>query len=127
MERAGRAPTLRILTYNVLFGGSGREQLLRGVVSGIRPDIAIFTEARATASFDVIADTVGAERTSRRSGLRRHRESVAHRRVEPTRTAVGAPEVDRSDDSPVRRNRSHDPWRTSDSTTVVAVRAGAPL
>lgn len=52
-------PTLRILTYNVLYGGSGREHLIRGVVRGVRPDIAIFTEARATASFEVIADTVG--------------------------------------------------------------------
>jgi len=56
---SGRAPTLRILTYNVLYGGSGREQRLRGVLQRVRPDIAIFTEARATASFDVIAETVG--------------------------------------------------------------------
>ncbi|HEX6463593.1 MAG TPA: hypothetical protein VFZ98_04045 [Vicinamibacterales bacterium] len=42
-------PILRVMTYNVLYGGAGREELIGAVVRPLQPDIAIFTEARATA------------------------------------------------------------------------------
>src|SRR4029453_9390520 len=52
-------PTLRVMTYNILFGGVGREQLIRDVVGAIRPDIAVFTEVTASDSFDAIPDAGG--------------------------------------------------------------------
>jgi endonuclease/exonuclease/phosphatase family metal-dependent hydrolase len=52
-------PTFRIMTYNILYGGVGRERLIRDVVSAIRPDVAVFTEVTAADSFESIADGVG--------------------------------------------------------------------
>ena len=52
-------PTFRIMTYNILFGGVGREELIRDVVRAIRPDVAVFTEVMAADSFKSIADAVG--------------------------------------------------------------------
>lgn len=37
--------TLRVLSYNVLRGGSGREQRLAAVIDKVRPDVAILQEA----------------------------------------------------------------------------------
>jgi hypothetical protein len=55
-------PTFRVMTYNILFGGVGRESLIREVVSAVRPDIAVFTEVTSAASLDAIAEVVGAHR-----------------------------------------------------------------
>ncbi len=52
-------PTLRVMTYNVLYGGVGREELIRNVVNAIAPHIAIFTEVTDVKSFDSIAEVVG--------------------------------------------------------------------
>lgn len=62
-------PTLWVMTYNILFGGTGREELIRRVIEAIRPDIAVFTEVTNAKSFEPIADAVGphvAGRTDRR-------------------------------------------------------------
>lgn len=67
-------PILRILTWNVLYGGAGREELIGAVVRQLHPDIAVFTEARATPSFDAIADAVGPYRAP--SGTPRDRECI---------------------------------------------------
>jgi endonuclease/exonuclease/phosphatase family metal-dependent hydrolase len=64
--------TFRIMTYNVLHGGVGRERLIRDVVSAVQPHIAVFTEVTAADSFDAIADAVGPYRASREG--RRGRE-----------------------------------------------------
>jgi exodeoxyribonuclease III len=58
-------PPFRIMTYNILFGGVGRERLIRDVVGAIHPDIAVFTEATAADSFEAIADAVGPHRAGR--------------------------------------------------------------
>lgn len=52
-------PTLRVMTYNILFGGTGREKQIRDVIEAIQPDIAVFTEVTSAKSFDLIADAVG--------------------------------------------------------------------
>jgi endonuclease/exonuclease/phosphatase family metal-dependent hydrolase len=52
-------PTFRVMTYNILYGGVGRESLIRDVVSAIHPDVAVFTEVTAADSFRSIADVVG--------------------------------------------------------------------
>jgi endonuclease/exonuclease/phosphatase family metal-dependent hydrolase len=50
------------MTYNVLWGGVGREKLIRDIVAAIRPDIAVFTEAIDSQSFNTIACAVGPHR-----------------------------------------------------------------
>jgi hypothetical protein len=42
---AWRLPILRVLTWNVLYGGAGREEPIGAVVRRLHADIAIFTEA----------------------------------------------------------------------------------
>ncbi len=63
-------PTFRVMTYNILFGGVGRESLIRDVVSAIDPDVVVFTEVTSADSFEAIADVVGPHRAghARRSG-----------------------------------------------------------
>ena len=66
-------PTFRVMAYNILYGGVGREEKIRDVVSAIQPDIAVFTEVTATDSFERIAETVGphrAEAAIRKNGQR---------------------------------------------------------
>src|SRR5262245_37086915 len=75
----GPMPTLRVMTYNILFGGVGREQLIRDVVSAIRPDIAVFTEVTAGDSFDAIADAVGPYRAGRKNRTAREYPAIASR------------------------------------------------
>lgn len=53
------AATLRVMTYNILFGGAGREALIREVVSAVNPDVAVFCEVTAQTSFQAIASIVG--------------------------------------------------------------------
>jgi len=72
-------PTLRVMTYNILFGGVGREQLIRDVVGAIRPDIAVFTEVTAGDSFDAIADAVGPYRGGRNGRTAREYPAIASR------------------------------------------------
>lgn len=55
----GPGPTLRVMTYNILFGGTGREAQIRHVIEAIRPDIAVFTEVTNAKSFELIAAAVG--------------------------------------------------------------------
>lgn len=57
-------PLVRVMAYNLLYGGVGREQRIRDVVRAIRPDIAVFVEVTSPESFDVIADAVGTYRAS---------------------------------------------------------------
>ncbi len=66
-------PTFRVMAYNILYGGVGREERIRDVVQGIHPDVAVFTEVTSAESFDVIADAVGphrAEAATRRNNQR---------------------------------------------------------
>ena len=56
------------MTYNILYGGVGREPLIRDVVDAIQPDIAVFTEVTEARSFDLIADRVGPHRAGRDGG-----------------------------------------------------------
>jgi len=53
------------MTYNILYGGVGREQLIRDVVNAVRPDIGIFTEVTDADSFECIAEAVGPYRAGR--------------------------------------------------------------
>ncbi|MFM8532373.1 MAG: endonuclease/exonuclease/phosphatase family protein [Acidimicrobiia bacterium] len=62
------------MTLNVLYGASGRERLVRDVVSTIGPAIAVFTEAQSTDAFEVVVNAVG--RHHAWSGSRGDRERV---------------------------------------------------
>lgn len=61
------------MTYNILYGGVGREALICDVVKAIHPDVAVFTEVTCDDSFEVIAEAVGphrAEGAIRKNGQR---------------------------------------------------------
>lgn len=66
-------PTFRVMVYNILYGGVGREKLIRDVIGAIHPDVGVFTEVTSADSFDLIADAVGPNRAAaaiRRNGQR---------------------------------------------------------
>ena len=48
-------PTFRLMTYNILYGGVGREKLIREVIGAIQPDVAVFTEVTKARSFESLA------------------------------------------------------------------------
>ncbi len=68
---------LRVMTYNILFGGVGREKLLGDAVRTIAPDIAVFCEVTAEDSFRTLADIVGPHRAQ--SPARGARVAIASR------------------------------------------------
>jgi endonuclease/exonuclease/phosphatase family metal-dependent hydrolase len=67
------------MTYNLLWGGVGREGVIRDVINAIRPDIAVFTEVITSDSFTAIADTVGPYRTGTRAREGREYPAIVSR------------------------------------------------
>ena len=51
--------TLRILSYNILKGGVGREAALADVISSCEPDVVILQEAYRPAVVEQLAKTCG--------------------------------------------------------------------
>jgi exodeoxyribonuclease-3 len=51
--------TLRLLTYNIRYGGHGREKPLATVIASCSPDIVIFQEATRPAVVEELARTTG--------------------------------------------------------------------
>jgi len=51
--------TLGVLTFNLLYGGVGREGLIGDVPSLTRPDITVFTDVTPTSSFNKIGAGIG--------------------------------------------------------------------
>jgi hypothetical protein len=74
-----KMPTFRVMTYNILYGGVGREQLIRNVVSTVHPDVVIFTEVTSADSFEAIADAVGPHRVESASRFSREHAAIASR------------------------------------------------
>ena len=72
-------PTFRVMTYNILYGGVGREQLIRNVVSAVHPDVVIFTEVTSADSFEAIADSVGPHRVESASRFSREHAAIVSR------------------------------------------------
>jgi endonuclease/exonuclease/phosphatase family metal-dependent hydrolase len=72
-------PTFRVMTYNILFGGVGRESLIRDVVSAIGPDVVVFTEVTSDDSFGTIADVVGPHRAGVAGRSRREHPAIVSR------------------------------------------------
>jgi hypothetical protein len=72
-------PTFRVMTSNVHFGGVGREQLIRDVVSAIHPDVVVFTEVTSADSLEAIADVVGPHRAGRASRFSREHPAIVSR------------------------------------------------
>jgi endonuclease/exonuclease/phosphatase family metal-dependent hydrolase len=72
-------PTFRVMAYNVLYGGVGREQRLRDVVSAIHPDVAVFSEVMSADSFNVFADVVGPHRAEAVGPKDGHRAVIVSR------------------------------------------------
>jgi exodeoxyribonuclease-3 len=50
---------LKLLSYNIRFGGSGREQALAGVIRGLGPDVVVFQEAIHPAVIERLAEATG--------------------------------------------------------------------
>lgn len=50
---------LKLLSYNIRFGGRGRESQLEDVIRTISPDIVVFQEATDTRAIERIASSVG--------------------------------------------------------------------
>ena len=48
--------TLRLLSYNIRFGGHGREQALAETISAAAPDLVVFQEATDPAVIQRISD-----------------------------------------------------------------------
>ena len=72
-------PTFRVMTYNILFGGVGRESLIRDVVSAVDPDVVVFTEVTSDDSFKVIADVVGPHRAGLAGRITREHPAIVSR------------------------------------------------
>jgi endonuclease/exonuclease/phosphatase (EEP) superfamily protein YafD len=104
-------PTFRGMTCNILFGGVGREQLIRDVVAAVHPDVVVFTEVTSTDALEAIADVVGPYRAGGASRFdREHPEIVSrwpiirsdlhgppwapHKWIEATLQPFGGPRVD---------------------------------
>ena len=49
--------TLRVLTYNICRGGTGKEDQLSAVIAAVRPDIVVFQEATTPAVIETLAQT----------------------------------------------------------------------
>lgn len=53
------AVTLRILSYNIMRGGAGREQTLAGIITACAPDLVIFQEANRPSVVEDLAARCG--------------------------------------------------------------------
>ena len=67
------------MTYNILFGGVGRESLIREVVSAIHPDVVVFTEVTSARSLDAIAGVVGPHSAGRTGRFTREHPAIVSR------------------------------------------------
>ena len=65
-------PAFRVMAYNILYGGVGRETRIRDVVTAIHPDVAVFTEVTSPESFETIAEAVGPHRAA--GAIRKNRQ-----------------------------------------------------
>ncbi|MEO6222235.1 MAG: endonuclease/exonuclease/phosphatase family protein [Vicinamibacterales bacterium] len=54
--------TLRVMTYNIFYGGVGRQERIREVVKEAHPDVVVFNEVSSAESFESIAEMVGPHR-----------------------------------------------------------------
>ena len=51
--------TLRLLSYNILKGGAGREAAIASIITSVEPDIVILQEAYRPSVVDQLAKTCG--------------------------------------------------------------------
>ena len=59
---------LRLLSYNIRFGGRGREQRIAEVVRAAAPDLVVFQEATDTRVVERVAEAAGLPRRAARPG-----------------------------------------------------------
>ena len=62
--------TVRILSYNILKGGAGRESSLAAVISAVSPDIVVLQEAYRPAVIEQLAKSCGFDHWASKSGPR---------------------------------------------------------
>jgi endonuclease/exonuclease/phosphatase family metal-dependent hydrolase len=75
--------TLRLLSYNIRYGGSGREAALAAVIRAAEPHVAILQEATRPAVVERLADETGLRHWGCRSG-----ESLAFLARSPVASAI---------------------------------------
>jgi endonuclease/exonuclease/phosphatase family metal-dependent hydrolase len=61
--------TLKLLSYNIRYGGVGREQRLASVIRAIEPDIVVFQEATRPAVIEELAMSTGMNAWAARPGF----------------------------------------------------------
>ena len=59
---------LRLMSYNIRFGGAGREKLIGSVVKACQPDLVVFQEATDTRVVEKVADEAGLPHRASRRG-----------------------------------------------------------
>jgi exodeoxyribonuclease-3 len=74
---------LRLLSYNIRYGGTGREEALADVVRQAEPDLVILQEATTPAVVEAVAGRTGMAQWGSRRG-----ESLAFMSREPVRSVV---------------------------------------
>ena len=62
--------TLRLLTYNIRYGGSGREEPLTAVIRACNPDIVVLQEATKPAVVERLCEGAGMQLCQSRSRSR---------------------------------------------------------
>ena len=62
--------TLRILSYNICRGGSGKEAHLSAAIAQARPDVVVFQEATDPAVVERLASDAGMAQWAARRGSR---------------------------------------------------------
>jgi len=60
--------TLRLVSYNIRYGGRGREAQIAAVVGALSPDVVVFEEASDPAVIERVADASGLSAWGARSG-----------------------------------------------------------
>ena len=60
---------LRLLSYNIRHGGTGREQPLAAVISALRPDVVVFQEAKDPAVIEALSRETALPHWGARPGL----------------------------------------------------------
>jgi exodeoxyribonuclease-3 len=75
--------TLRLLSYNIRYGGSGREEPVAAVIRAARPDVVVFQEATRPAVIEQLARVTSMPHWQARRG-----ESLAYISREPVEHAA---------------------------------------
>jgi endonuclease/exonuclease/phosphatase family metal-dependent hydrolase len=78
-DGGGHRTIVRVMTFNVLWGGVRRERLLRDAVAAVQPDIAVFNEVTSEDSLARISEPIGGHLALSQPGLWGERTAIVSR------------------------------------------------